>query len=105
METLMTLALAREDLEDLDDRCVDGCGAARRRWRYVRVVRWPRVLLLHLKRFEVVSLAPYAVRKVETPVAFQPVMALEHGAVLYRLRALVQHHGPQARGGHYTAYG
>ena len=51
--------------EELEDTC-DGCWAYGRRSRDLCVARWPRVLVLQLKRWKVLSLHPFEHIKMDT---------------------------------------
>ncbi len=89
--------------EDLRDVC-GRCGQAGRRTRSWQVAKWPRALVLSLKRWKVVSQVPFVQRKLPTPVSFTPELDnVVQGAPAYRLRSVVVHHGV-AGGGHYVAY-
>ena len=67
------------------------------------VVRWPRVLVLHLKRWEVVPGPVYRLRKNNDAVSFESVLNVGDGGGVYDLRGVVNHSGA-AGGGHYTAF-
>jgi ubiquitin C-terminal hydrolase len=89
--------------EELEDTC-DGCRAYGRRSRDLCVARWPRVLVLQLKRWKVLSLHPFAHIKMDTDVSFQAdLVPPQQDAPAYRLRGVVVHQG-EAGGGHYVSY-
>ena len=92
-----------ESLNDENDRC-DRCHQYRTRLKKTTVVRWPQVLVLHLKRWEVVQIRPvFRRKKVDAKVSFDTVLDVEGGSGHYDLRGIVNHEG-QAGGGHYTAH-
>ena len=88
-------------LRDADDYCHQ-CSQAQSQSKHVQLERWPRVLVLHLKRWTVVSQWPFVREKNATPVGFEVSLAAPGKLFPYRLRAVLLHHG-QAGGGHYTA--
>ena len=64
--------------------------------------RWPAVLVVHLKRWDVVSLDPFIRRKVPTMVSYETLLVVDVNQPAYHLRGVVEHHG-DAGGGHYTS--
>ena len=90
-------------LNDDNDRC-DHCGAHRAREQRYTVPRWPPVLLLHLKRWEVVQIFPrYRATKNDTHISFQTTLDVRDGNGTHSLRGVVVHSGGVG-GGHYTAF-
>ena len=66
---------------------------------------WPQVLLLGLKRWR------FSIRnriqerqKVNTKIKFSTILRPVPSAPEYQLRGVIEHHGPQPGGGHYTSY-
>ena len=94
-----------EPLSDPDDHCdVDTCGVYGQRSKTSELVPpWPRVLLIHLKRWEIVSVDPFQQRKNSTPVLFEMLLPVDRNVLPYSLRSVIVHHG-DAGGGHYTSY-
>ena len=43
-------------------------------------------------------------RKNSTWVDFKVLLRVPHADAPYHLRGVIQHHGPEANGGHYTSY-
>ena len=76
---------------------------AQQREKDVQLVRWPQVLVVHLKRWKVVSMVPFVQRKVPTHISFEAILPVAVGQPPYHLRGVVVHSGV-AGGGHYTAY-
>lgn len=66
---------------------------------------WPKVLVLSLKRFRFRFLhgRPF-IEKVDTQLSFETLLPICHMEQPYHLRGVIEHHGGQADGGHYTAY-
>ena len=90
-------------LNDENDRC-DHCGAHRAREQRYTVRRWPPVLLLHLKRWEVVQIFPrYRATKNDTHVSLQTTLDVRDGNGPHSLRGVVVHSGGVG-GRHYTAF-
>ena len=100
------LALARhwnvQDLVDKSDHCTE-CGQSQCQQKKDQLARWPRTLVLHLKRWTVISQFPFVQEKNSTPVSFEVLLPVPEKAAPYTLRAVIVHHG-QAGGGHYTAF-
>ncbi len=64
------------------------------------------MLVLHLKRWEVISTNQFQLRKKDVAVTFQTVLHLkdkDNKTLHYYLRAVLEHRGG-AGGGHYTAF-
>ena len=95
-------------LDDPADRCDHEHCPSRlerrspRRDKTDELVRWPPVIVLHLKRWEVVSIMPFVQKKVPTVVSYETLLAVDPHLPAYHLRGVVQHHG-DAGGGHYTS--
>ena len=89
-------------LTDHGDRC-EHCGMYCNREQHTMVQRWPDILAVHCKRWEVVSLHPFHQKKVHTPVSFETVLLASVDQPPYHLRGVIVHAGG-AGGGHYTAY-
>ena len=85
-------------------RC-QACGNYQTRSVQISVLRWPRVLVLHQKRWEIVRVQPYQEIKNNARVSFETLLPLhtEEGNAPYHLRGVVVHSG-EAGGGHYIAY-
>ena len=104
IEALLASSWGREPLQDEDDKCEEpGCLVHRRRSQETRLVRWPNILAIHLKRWKVISMVPFYQEKVPTRVTFENVLLVESGRAPYHLRGVVVHEGV-AGGGHYTAF-
>ena len=66
-------------------------------------MRWPAFLVvLHLKRWEVITYVPFIQRKVSTEVKDETLLVVDAQQPAYRLRGVVRHRG-DAGGGHYTS--
>eukprot|EP00973_Karenia_brevis_P005065 696565-Karenia_brevis.AAC.1 len=76
------------------------CGPGARVKRIVLPRHWPKVLILSLKRF---AWQRGEIRKVCTQVDFETLLLVPDGHAPYHLRGVIEHHGREARGGHYTA--
>ena len=99
VEGLFAFHFQREALAR-DDRCADGCGVRGRRSRVMDVVSWPRVLVIHLKRWGAVN--EFGEREKDTRiVSFGRLLNL--GGHTYMLKGVVLH-GGDFGGGHYTTY-
>ena len=87
----------------LQDTCeYEDCRVEGRREKSDALSRWPSVLVVLLKRWEVVSLEPFIRRKVQTMVSYETLFAVDATQPAYHLRGVVEHHG-DAGGGHYTS--
>jgi ubiquitin C-terminal hydrolase len=97
LEELLTTGLGREVLDDADDKCAH-CGLGGR-VRTVEIVRCPKTLFVHLKRWSQHARGTWSKnnRHVEFPITLD-LAAGQH----YQLRSVVIHSG-SAGGGHYTA--
>ena len=106
VERLLANHLSCERLRDREDHCTvcdphnqhDG-----RRTKHTEMLRWPRVLLLQLKRWEVISQRPFVRRKNSVRIHFETILPVSPEVPPFHLRAVVVHHGA-AGGGHYTSY-
>ena len=67
------------------------------------VSRWPSVLVLHLKRWEVIRTLGFQMRKNDKHVSFETVLNVGDGCGSHSLRGVIEHTGGVA-GGHYTAF-
>eukprot|EP00973_Karenia_brevis_P067150 9338084-Karenia_brevis.AAC.1 len=76
------------------------CGPGARVQRIVLPKHWPKVLILSLKRF---AWQGGDIRKICTQVDFETLLLVPDGQAPYHLRGVIEHHGREARGGHYTA--
>jgi uncharacterized UBP type Zn finger protein len=63
-------------LDSFTDRC-EGCQTVGTRIKQDEPVRWPTVLVLHLKRWEVQREPVFALSKNSSPVSFETVLSLE----------------------------
>ena len=63
-------------LDDFTD-CCGGCQGVRTRTKKDEAVRWPCVLVLHVKRWEVQHEPVFAVSKNSSPVSFETVLTLQ----------------------------
>ena len=73
--------------------------------RDIQPTAWPQVLLLGLKRWRSSIRNRRPVReKVNTKITFSTTFTPVPGAPEYQLRGVIEHHGPQPGGGHYTSY-
>ena len=87
----------------LQDKCeYRDCEVEGRRVKSDALSRWPSVLVVHLKRWAVVSLDPFIRRKVPTMVSYETLFVVDVNQPAYHLRGVVEHHG-DAGGGHYTS--
>ena len=91
-----------QPLVDADDKCEE-CRGKQCQSKDVQLSQWPRVLMLHLKRWVVVSQWPFQQRKNETTVRFNDTLEVPKKSTPYKLRAIVVHQG-KAGSGHYIAY-
>ena len=103
LEQLFSNHFKTAPLSDPADKCEHArCRTFNRREKADHLVRWPAILVVHLKRWEVVSTIPLRLRKVDTEVQYETVFLPEHLETAYHLRGVVEHHG-NAGGGHYTS--
>lgn len=91
-----------EEPEELGhgDRCL-GCGRTACRTSTLDIVRWPRVLMIHFKRWSLGGLGK-RITKDPKPVAFSSDMVLAGRP--YVLKAVIVHKGAGWAGGHYVAF-
>lgn len=73
------------------------------REKVVELVRWPRVLVVLLKRWQVVSTIPFRLDTVRTHIEFETLLLVATDESPHHLRAVIMHHG-DAGCGHYTSY-
>eukprot|EP01094_Clydonella_sp_ATCC50884_P007244 TRINITY_DN1641_c0_g1_i1.p1 TRINITY_DN1641_c0_g1~~TRINITY_DN1641_c0_g1_i1.p1 ORF type:complete len:336 (+),score=133.48 TRINITY_DN1641_c0_g1_i1:97-1008(+) len=97
---------AWEDLHASEQRSCVGCGDNKRAKKRLLIEAPPRVLCLHLKRFE--WLPPKPRCKISTEVRFPSVLDVGRYTTRaksceYSLFGLITHHGTTTRSGHYTA--
>jgi ubiquitin C-terminal hydrolase len=94
---------ADELLSGLGDRCLR-CGGGLCRAKTARVIKWPSVLVVHLKRWLSTD-TPGVYAKERRRVDFETLLRdlPGYGGSPYHLRAVLQHHG-DAGAGHYTCY-
>ncbi len=102
LEQVLANHWGTEPLQCENDRC-DECNTAQQREKDVQLVRWPQVLVVHLKRWDVISMAPFVQQKVPTKIHFEVILPVEVRRPPYYLRGVVVHHGG-AGIGHYFAY-
>jgi hypothetical protein len=103
IEELVSDFFKREPLSDPNDRCLhERCRTGNQRDKVDQAIRWPSVLILHLKRWEIISIWPFKQRKVQTQVLYETMFRVDVAQSAYHLRGVVQHHG-DAGGGHYTS--
>ncbi|MAF76427.1 MAG: hypothetical protein CMF17_11365 [Idiomarinaceae bacterium] len=92
-----------EQLDDEDDTC-ENCHAQSARHAQTVVVRWPSVLVLHLKRWVLERYPEVALSKNDSRVLFESTLPLDGGGdTPYALRGVLVHTGG-AGVGHYTSY-
>ena len=102
LNLLLADHLGTEDL-DKDWQCENpACRARGNGQKTTEVTHWPPVLVTSLKRFEF-NRALVQYRKVTRPIAYPMVFPINEN-VTYTLRAVIEHRGPSAGGGHYVAY-
>ena len=89
-------------LLDQNDVCRPCRGHQTRELRH-SVRRWPSVLVLHLKRWEVLQTEGFQMRKNNKHVSFETVLNVGDGRGVHSLRGVIEHTGEVA-GGHYTAF-
>ena len=93
-----------EPLLDEDDICTNqSCKATKQRTKEIQLIRWPQVMTIQLKRWEVISYVPFWREKVDAHIGFDLVWPAAHNRPPYQLRSVVVHSGA-ADAGHYTAY-
>ena len=102
LEQVLANYWGREPLLCENDRC-EACSIPRQRDRDLQLVTWPQVLVVHLKRWAVISMVPFVQRKVATEIDFETILPVAVGQPPYHLRGVVVHSGVPG-GGHYTAY-
>jgi len=102
IEQLLINHFGWEYLSAKDDRC-SRCKQVQCRDKKMQVVRWPRVLIIHLKRWEVLSVVPFEKKKNHTAVAYETLLNVGSSHPVYHLRGVVVHVG-EADSGHYTAF-
>jgi ubiquitin C-terminal hydrolase len=96
---------AEEHLTTANKFTCDHCGMLVQCRRALTFVHLPEVLIIHLKRFQ----QGYWNRKVRRYVECPPEINLSrfmqgNAAVTYELDGVINHHGNQLSGGHYTAF-
>ena len=101
LRTLLQKYYSEEHVNDYDDRC-QVCRVRQRRSKRPRPERWPTTLVLHLKRWKVVSFYPYHANKLSHKVEYGEHLEVDPQVRAYKLRGVVEHHG-EANGGHYTS--
>ena len=102
LETRVGNHFGHEGLEDSSCEQCPRYGKERvlgTRSKYTEVIRWPTVLVLHLKRW---AWTPTGQRKIHRHIAFATKLSLPDTSP-YCLRSVVVHSG-DAGGGHYTSY-
>ena len=77
------------------------CHSVNSRTKTTELINKPRVLVLHLKRWEFIRELRRA-EKINTTVSYETLFPLDAGNV-YELCSVVVHHG-NVGGGHYTAF-
>lgn len=103
IEQLVSNYFESAPLPDETDRCLhERCLVRNRREKADQLIRWPAVLMVHLKRWKVVSTHPFTQRKVPTSVQYETMFVVDASQPAYHLRGVVEHHG-DAGGGHYTS--
>ena len=66
---------------------------------------WPPVLIISLKRWTTYfKQGVHHTEKNPTLVHFEVLLRVPHADAPYHSRGVIQHHGPEANGGHYTSY-
>jgi len=104
IEHLLSNHWGTEPLRGEDDKCEQRrCLVRRRRSQETRLIRWPNILAIHLKRWAVISMVPFCQEKIDAHVAFENVLLVDTERPPYHLRGVVVHDGA-AGGGHYMAY-
>ena len=84
--------------EDIEYTC--RCGSVNTSAKTTSIIRWPKVLVLHLKRWHWNRLTGLP-EKIDTHISFETLLPIGHGTP-YSLRSLVVHTG-EVGAGHYTA--
>ena len=97
VERLFSDALGHDPIEG----ACSACRAESTLSKTTVLVSKPRVLVLHLKRWDFIRARP-RVEKIETPVSFEKLFPLDE-TTTYELCSVVVHHGAVGRG-HYTAF-
>ena len=102
-EALLAAHWGVKHLSDPADRCAhEQCGVLNRRVLETELVTWPAVLVIHLKRWRVLSQYPFVQEKVPTHVDYEAMFVPAPGVPAYHLRGVIEHHG-EAGAGHYTS--
>ena len=102
IEQVLTDHWSIQDLVDETDHCHE-CGERQCQQKKLQLARWPRTLVLHLKRWAVITQWPFVQEKNTTPVSFEVILPVPGKLLPYNLRAVVVHDG-QPGAGHYTAF-
>ena len=104
LEELISYHGRKAPLTDEDDHC-ERCKEHQCRSCALSVVRWPQVLVLHLKRWEVELFPVYKATKRDEHVSFETILqpTLGEAGAPYYLRGVVIHLGGVGAG-HYIAY-
>ena len=97
VEQLFSDALGHDPIEG----ACNACGAEGSLSKTTVLMSKPRVLVLHLKRWDFIR-ALRRVEKIETPVSFETLFPLDE-TTTYELCSVIVHHGGAGRG-HYTAF-
>ena len=101
IEQLLANHWSLQDLIDDGDYCHE-CGAEKCQSKSLQLERWPQILVLHLKRWTVISQWPFVQKKNPANISFEVCLPVPGKILPYSLRAVVVHQG-QAGGGHYIA--
>ena len=102
LEQILANHWGREPLQSENDEC-PSCHVLRQRDKEVQLEKWPQVLALVLKRWQVTSFVPFRQEKVPVRIDFEALLPIAVAHAPYHLRAVVLHSGV-AGGGHYTSY-
>ena len=109
LEVLLEAHFGDQPLRQGEDpyRCPNTppCGPEALVTRAVTPRQWPEVLVLSFKRWKTYFQDGLPMmRKISTMVDFSTPLLVPNGDAPYHLRGVIEHHGAQAGGGHYTSY-
>jgi ubiquitin C-terminal hydrolase len=102
IQELLVEHWSEDDSLDPTDKC-EQCNERGQRCKMDVPTTMPKVLVLTLKRWDVVQMSPLRMEKINKVIHYELDLLLPQQRKDYKLRSVVVH-GGDAGGGHYTAY-